>query len=292
MALPSELRLLIFENLITPGGAVDVDYIYAVRTAGKSLVLATSRRRIPLALPKHISLTHRLGSRATAISCTVASRLVNLRSARPDALSLILTNKQLYREVADLLYTSTVFKVASLEAFVLFLDTLGPMAQAALATLELNVSVQEATYFDNSETYNTLCNLTNLTNLKSLVVAIDSHVLDVVAVRDEHFRTRFAAQLAPPGHWWSDESIDLADKHLDCLRQIAWGIISQAEDAAGKRERFKILKITRRVGASAKQRAALLTLDRYVLQSDDYDEIEATVLPMIEQELEEGGFFA
>jgi hypothetical protein len=126
----------------------------------------------------------------------------------------------------------------------------------------------------------------------SLTITIDSHVLDVVAVLNEHFRTRFAKQLAPPGHWWSEESADIAERHLGCLRQIAWGLASQAEGAAGKRERLKIMKIARWVGPSARQRAAMLSLERIVLQSDDYDDIEASVMPRIERELEEGGWFA
>jgi hypothetical protein len=40
----------------------------------------------------------------------------------PDALNIIKTNKQLRREAADFLYADTVFKIATLPAFAVFLD--------------------------------------------------------------------------------------------------------------------------------------------------------------------------
>jgi hypothetical protein len=132
-----------------------------------------------------------------------------------------------------------------------------------------------------------------LTNLETFTVAIDSHVLDVIAAQDEHFRARFATQLSPPGgHWWSEGSANLAGQHMDILRQFAWGLLGQAEDADGKREKFKVLKTATWVGPSARQRAATMSRHRSVLQSDDYDEIEASILPKIKLELEADGWFA
>jgi hypothetical protein len=79
---------------------------------------------------------------------------------------------------------------------------------------------------------------------------------------------------------------------MDILRQFAWGLLGQAEDADGKREKFKVLKTATWVGPSARQRAATMSRHRSVLQSDDYDEIEASVLPKIKLELEADGWFA
>lgn len=234
-------------------------------------------------------LTPRLGSRTNIVSHAIGARLRDLWTSSPDALSIILTNKQLYREAADFLYANTVFKIANLSAFVIFLDMFGPTEQAVSTTLELNLCTLDEDDFDNIDNYH---KLRNQSNESSLTITIDSHILDVVAVQSAQFRTRFASQLAPLGHWWSDESIDIAEKHLGCLRQIAGDIVSQAQDAASKRERLKIMKIVRWTGPSARQRAAMMSRERSVLQSDDYDEIEASVLPRIEQELEDGGWFA
>ena len=46
------------------------------------------------------------------------------------------------------------------------------------------------------------------------------------------------------------------------------------------------------MGPSARQRAAMMSQHRSVLQSDDYDEIKDIILPRIELELEADGWFA
>jgi len=161
----------------------------------------------------------------------------------------------------------------------MLLDMFRPTDLAILTSLELNLCTPEENYFEDSDAYD---KLRHLSNHSSLTITIDTHILDVVAVWNEHLHARFATQLAVPGLRCSEESMDIADKHLDCLRQIAWGVASQAEDAAGKRERLKIIKITRWIGPSARHYSTL--------RSDDYDEIQASVLPMIEQELEANGW--
>ena len=206
----------------------------------------------------------------------------------PDALNLIKTNKQLCREVADFFYANTVFRMADLPAFATFLDDTGPTCQDRLTTLELNLCIPDNGDLDNIDAYEMLL---NLTRLKTFTVAIDSHVLDVIAAQDEHFRSRFATQLSlQNGHWWTEESAIMACRHLDHLRLFAWGLLGQAEDAAGKREKFKVLKTTSWMGPAARMLAGHQPGRR--LQSGDYDEIAAGVVGKIEQELEAGGWFA
>jgi hypothetical protein len=208
----------------------------------------------------------------------------------PDALNIVKTNKQLLYKVTSFLYANTVFKIASLPAFAMFVDEIGPTLQNILTTVELNLCIPDDDDVDEIDVYGIL---QNLTNLETFTVAIDSHVLDVVAAQDEDLRSRFATQLSPPGgHWWSEESAYLARQHMNFLRQFSWGLLGQAGDEAGRREKFKILKITTWMGPSARQRAAMMSQHRSVLQSDDYDEIKDIILPRIELELEADGWFA
>jgi hypothetical protein len=133
-------------------------------------------------------------------------RLVNLWTTSPDARSLFQTNKQLYRETADFLYP----------AFEMFLNEVGPANQAALSRLELNLRISDGDDMDNINVYEML---RGLTNLKTVTVAIDNHVLDVVAAQDDDLRSRFATQLSQlNGHWWTEESADMAYRHMDYLR--------------------------------------------------------------------------
>lgn len=214
-------------------------------------------------------------------------RLADLWTASPDALSIIQTNKQLFREAADFLYAETAFKIASFTAFEMFLSEIGPANQAALTRLDLNLRIVDEDGIDNISLYDML---RGLTNLKSLTVAIDSQVLDVVAAQDDDLRFRFATRLdLQDDYWWNEESAEMAIRHMDYLRLFAWGLLGQAEDKAGKRERFKVLKITRSMGLTATLMARMRP--GRVLESDDYDEIEATILAKIEVELEAGGWF-
>jgi hypothetical protein len=272
LQLPTELRLRIYKMLIHPRGVIDVDSFYAARTAGKCSALRFLDLALASSIPFSIILTPRLGSRTTVVSHAIGLRLRDLWVSSPDALSIISINKQLYREAADLLYANTVFRIADLPAVIMFLDMLRPTDQAIHTSLELNLCSSEEDFFEDSDAYE---KLGYLSNESSFTVAIDTHILDVVAVWNGHFRPA-------PDHGCSEESMDIADKHLDCLRRIAWGLASQVEDAARKRERLKIIKITRWIGPSARQYS--------ILQSGDYDEIQAGVLPMIEQELDANGW--
>lgn len=133
----------------------------------------------------------------------------------PDALNIIKTNKKLCREVADFFYANTVFRMSDLPAFATFLNDIGPTCQDRLTTVELKLCIPDGDDLDNINAYEMLL---NLTNLKTFTVAIDGHVLDVIAAQDEHYRSRFATQLSPPGaRWWSEESADLACHHMDIL---------------------------------------------------------------------------
>jgi hypothetical protein len=143
-------------------------------------------------------------------------RLVNLWTTSPDARSLCQTNKQLYRETADFLYAKTASKIASFPAFEMFLNEVGPANQAALSRLELNLRISDGDDMDNINVYEML---RGLTNLKTVTVAIDNHVLDVVAAQDDDLRSRFATQLSQLNcHWWTEESADMAYRHMDYLR--------------------------------------------------------------------------
>ena len=214
-------------------------------------------------------------------------RLADLWTASPDALSIIQTNKQLFREAADFLYAETAFKIASFPAFEMFLNEIGPANRTALTRLELNLRIVDEDGTENISLYDML---RGLTNLKSLTVAIDSQVLDVVAAQDDELRFRFAARLdLQDDYWWSEESAEMAIRHTDYLRLLSWGLLGQAEDKAGKRERFKALKITRWMGLTATLMARMRP--GRVLESDNYDEIEASILAQIEVELEAGGWF-
>ncbi|GAB7333199.1 hypothetical protein MBLNU13_g04855t2 [Cladosporium sp. NU13] len=209
LTLPPELRLRIYELLgMIIRGVLDVDTSWQV---------------------------HKVGSRTSVLSRSSAFW------DSPDALNIIKTNKQLQNEAANFFYANKIFRAATLPAFAIFWDEIGPTGQA----------------------------------------------------QDEHFRSRFATQLSPPGgHWWSKESAHLARQHIDFLRRFAWGLLGQAEDEAGRREKFKILKVTTWMGPSARHRAAMISQHRSVLHSDDYDGIMGIILPRIELELEADGWFA
>lgn len=204
----------------------------------------------------------------------------------PGTLDIRLASRRFHTETANVFNKTPTFKIASLPTLESFLSRIGLPNQSALTTLELNASVLEGDFFDNINIWTMLW---NLENLSTLVIAINSDVLDIFAAQNEPFRTRFASKWAHPGPWWDDTSIKQAEKQLHCLFQVAWSFVSQAEDTAGKRERFKILRVGRFVGPRARQRAEQRELE--ALQSMDYDEIEAGILPQIEKELEGAGCF-
>lgn len=205
----------------------------------------------------------------------------------PGTLDIRLASRRFHTETVGFFYKAPIFRIASLPTLESFLNTIGLPNQSALTTLELNACVLEDQFFDNIDTWTMLW---NLQNLSTLVIAINSDVLDIFAAQHEPFRTRFASKFAHPGPWWDDTSIKQAEKQLNCLFQVAWSFVSQALDTAGKRERFKILRVGRFVGPRAQQRAEQRGLE--ALQSMDYDEIEAVILPQIEKELGEVGCFA
>ena len=76
-------------------------------------------------------------------------RLADLWTTSPDALSLIQTNKQLYRETADFLYAETSLIIPSFPAFEMFLNEIGPANRAALPRIHLNLRIPDEGDIDN-----------------------------------------------------------------------------------------------------------------------------------------------
>jgi hypothetical protein len=135
LTLPPELRLKIYKLLgMITRGAIDVDTSYAVHKTGKSLLFGTSSPSLGRRVDMLMSL---LGSRVSVLSRSSAFQDI------PDALNIIKTNKKLRREVADFLYADMVFKIATLPAFAVFLDEIGPTCQDLLTTVELNLCIPD-----------------------------------------------------------------------------------------------------------------------------------------------------
>lgn len=61
----------------------------------------------------------------------------------PDALNIIKTNKQLQNEAANFFYANKIFRAATLPAFAIFWDEIGPTGQGILTTVELNFCIPD-----------------------------------------------------------------------------------------------------------------------------------------------------
>jgi hypothetical protein len=131
--------------------------------------------------------------------------------------------------------------------------------------------------------------LCGIENLSTLFIRVDSDALDVAAVQDAHLRIRFARQLSLPGPWEEEDTINRAKNQLNCLFQIAQCLMGHSAETAAQRRRLQVLSIGRFVGYRAIARSVTIGLD--ALQSMDSDEIEASIMPRIERELEEAGCF-
>jgi hypothetical protein len=203
-----------------------------------------------------------------------------------DVLHILYTSRFLHEEATRFLYASLNVKFYSFQGLRAFNDTIGPKNWSALTRLELRHDLLKTDFFDNIDAWITLC---DIGNLSSLHIRVNSDVLDVAAAEDAHLRTRFARQLSLPGLWREEKYINKAEDQLNCLFRIAQCLVGQVKDTSGKRKKLKILSIGRFVGWRAEDRAKSIGLD--ALQSMDYDEIEASIMPRIERELEEAGWF-
>jgi hypothetical protein len=202
----------------------------------------------------------------------------------PDVLHILYPSRSLHEEATRFLYASLNVNFDSFHGLRLFNDANGPRNWSALTRLELDVGFLDAEFFDNIDAWMMLCDIPNLLRLR---IYVDSDVLDVAAAQDAHLQTRFAHQLSLPGLWKEEEYINQAEDQLNCLFRFAQCLVGQVKDTPGKRRKLKILSIGRFVGYRAQERARYIGFD--ALQSMDYDEIEACIIPRIERELEEAG---
>jgi hypothetical protein len=203
-----------------------------------------------------------------------------------DALHIMYTNKQLHEEASRSLYASMTVNLQSFWGLRAFKTAIRPMKWSSLTWIELDADFLAVDFSKYSDAWTMLC---GIENLSSLSIRVDSDALDIAAVQDAHLRTRFARQLSLPGPREEEDTIDRAKKQLDCLFQIARCLMGQIAETAARCQRIKALSIGRFVGYRAIGRSVSIGLD--ALQSMDYDEIEASIMPRIERELEEAGCF-